>query len=147
MSTSSITGSIKKPGNLFWILVGIGMLTVLLAAGWRVATGAELEAKGSEWSIKVTEAANSLDEARAQLQGEATRLKAEAAAREKYWTDQLAAAKSQCPQVAQATSPPPVSPSASAIAHSERVLADVARTTANARSAAAEIGRFRVPKF
>jgi len=48
----------------------------LLAAGWRVVTGAELEAKWNEGSLKIAEGANALDGARKQFAAEAKRFSA-----------------------------------------------------------------------
>jgi hypothetical protein len=147
MATNVVAKSGSGPSPVFWTLIGVGVLALLLAAGWRVANGAELEAKGKEWSLKVNEAANTLDSARKQLEVEAQRLKDQAASREAYWTAQVASAKTACPRAAEAIAPPPpVSANVSAAA-TERALSEVARTADSARDVARDIGRLRVPKF
>ena len=146
MATTS-TRRLSAPSGIFWTLVGIGVLAVLLAAGWRVATGAELEAKGKEWSLKVTEAADSLDAARKQLETEAQQQKSEIAKREAFWTEQVFAARAACPRAAAApVVVPPPAPTSGAVA-SQKAFSEVAKTTANARLAAKEIARIKVPKF
>jgi hypothetical protein len=141
------SGGLKNAGGAFWTLLGLGILVVLLAAGWRVATGAELEARGQEWSLKVTEAADTLDQARQQLETELSRSKEDAAKREAYWAAQLAAAKAACPNAASLPAPAPPASPASGVAGTEKALANVARTTANARVVARDLSRFKAPGF
>ena len=137
----------KTPTGGFWTLVGLGILMLLIAASWRVATGAELEAKGKEWTLKVTEATDSLDGARKQLEEEAQRLKADAVKREAYWTDQLALARAACPRAAETpvVNPPP--PIASAAATSQIKLGQAAKSTADARRIANELSRIKIRPF
>jgi hypothetical protein len=142
MAASVNSGS---PGGTFWTLVGIGILVVLLAAGWRVATGAQLEAKGKEWTLKVTETADAIDEAKKQLAAEAQRLKEEAAKRESYWSAQMAAAKESCPKATLPSSAAPPADSASAVAATENALAEVAKKTNEVRVLANDIAIFRWP--
>lgn len=146
MATSA-PKSPKTPHALFWTLLGIALLAIGLAAAWRVANGAELEAKGKEWSLKVNEAANTLDEARKQLEDEAKRLKDEARRREAYWSAQLASARAACPKASEVPASPPEPPDTLAVGHSEKALAEVAKTTEGARAAARDIGRIKVPGF
>jgi len=109
--------------------------------------GAELEAKGKEWSLKVTEAADTLDDARKQLEVEAQRIRTEAKKREEDLATQLAAARAACPKIAEKLPAPPVPPVATAIAPSQAALAKVARTADGARDAARVIAPIKVPRL
>jgi hypothetical protein len=129
---------------LFWTLIGIGVLIVLVAAAWRVATGAELEAKGQEWSLKVTKAADTLDEARKQLEEEANRLKDELAKRDAFWAAQVTAVREACPKPIAAVRVQPPPPRTTG---TTKALGEVAKTTDSARAAAREISKIRVPKL
>ncbi len=146
MTTIPMT-SLGAPGKWFWTLVGVGILAVLLAASWRVATGAELEAKGKEWSIKVAEAADSLEHARTQLEADARQARDEANKREVYWNGQVVAARAQCPQIAATPLPAPPPFANNATALSQRSLAQAARSTADVRNIANEIASIRVRPF
>lgn len=125
----------------FWTLIGVGILVLLLAAAWRVATGAELEATGKEWSLKVTEAANKLDEAREQLEAEAERLKGESAKRDAFWAAQVKAARESCPKAIGPVKAPP--PPENVVP--KKALNEVAKTADDARAAAKDIRGIRVP--
>ena len=132
------------PGGSFWTLVGIGVLVIFLAIGWRVANGADLEAKWNEWTVKVGETARALEEAKKQLEAEAKASRESAASREAYWTDQVNTARASCGKpAATATAPPPeILPSTTA---SDKALADVRRNAGEARVIAEDIARFRAP--
>ena len=107
--------------------------------------GAQLEAKGKEWTLKVTETANTLDDAKKQLSVEAQRMKDEAAKRESYWSAQVAAAKESCPRATLAPNPVVPGDAASAAASSEKALAEVAKKTAEVRVLANDIAIFKLP--
>lgn len=135
-----------NPGALFWALIGIGILAILIAAGWRVATGAELEAKGKEWSLKVTDAANKLDEVRKQLEAELKRYQNDLETRDAFWEAEVQAAREACPVP---TSMSHVSPPIPAIEihKSENALKEVAKTAESARAIARDVGKIRLPKL
>ena len=129
----------------FWTLVGMGLLVVFLAIGWRVANGADLEAKWKEWTVKVGETARALEEAKKQLEAEATTSKQNAARREAYWTGELAAARASCSkQAANSSTPPPVEIVPST-AGSDKALAAVAKNTLEARVIADDLARLKAP--
>jgi len=144
MATTSI---LRRPNGLFWTFIGTGLLALLLAASWRVATGANLEARGKEWSLKVNEATSSLEEARQQLEQQASKQKADMAERDTYWQQQLVAARQACPATPapSITPPPPANPGASAA--TQQALADAARKTAESRAIARDISEMSRMRF
>lgn len=132
------------PAGSFWTLVGMGLLVVFLAIGWRVANGADLEAKWKEWTVKVGETARALEEAKKQLEAEAKTSKENADRREAYWTSEVAAARASCGKQAANSSTPPVEIVPST-AGSEKALADVAKSTMEARVIAEDLARLKAP--
>lgn len=135
-------------GGVFWTLVGVGILALLLAAGWRVATGAALEATGREWSLKVTEAADKVDAARAELEEQLKRVQDELTKRDAFWQAQLAAARKACPNIG-GSKPvvPPVAESVKELAKAREALTEVEKATSGAREAARDIPRIRLQPF